>query len=99
MAMDRNSKSDWALFSCYFPTRPTSKKDEPNHKKPSKRIVAWHQKGLDELPLRAVPIIGMDLNDGLGLAKLLGKVWAQAEHVSDGPGASQQEHFAAVQLK
>ncbi len=99
MVRIRNKKNDWALFSCYYPTRPNTKGEETSYLQTPEGITSWSRKETDKLPARTTPIIGIDLHDGFGRIWIPGTGWTNMECDTYGPGAFESEHQAATIFK
>ena len=61
-------RSDFLLMSLYFPPRTNSgAKDAARYRTTVQEITRWATKIIDEAPHRTLPILGLDLNYGLGI--------------------------------
>ncbi len=69
-----------ALFSCYFSPRTTTKKEEATYKRTVRGLIEYLHAELERLPTRAVPLLGLGLNDGLGRIHMKGTGWVPSEH-------------------
>mmetsp|Transcript_20957 Transcript_20957/g.72326 ORF Transcript_20957/g.72326 Transcript_20957/m.72326 type:complete len:84 (+) Transcript_20957:172-423(+) len=74
------------VVSIDFPPKPSSTSRRSTYQ----YTVQWLNHELIRLPARPVPIIGMDLNDGLGMFRLPGLGWTLEGHPGVGPGAMEK---------
>ena len=65
----RSADSDLLIISAYFPTKPKNAKGKPAHLAVVRKVAGWIDKLLDSAGKSCTPIVGVDLNDGIGIEK------------------------------
>eukprot|EP00959_Pyramimonas_sp_CCMP1952_P182434 3814867-Pyramimonas_sp.AAC.1 len=60
------------------------------------KLTSWLAEQLCALPARSTPIVGMDLNDGLGLVHVAGRGWAYDEKYVVPSSTASQAHYAGI---
>eukprot|EP00974_Lingulodinium_polyedra_P119460 11171237-Lingulodinium_polyedra.AAC.1 len=99
MVRVKDRACEWALFSIYFPPKPCRGGLKVTYRNTVAALTGWLHSELERLPARVVPLIGTDLNDGLGMVKQLGVGWRQEDHTGFGRGAMERGDYAAMKFK
>ena len=69
---------DFAFIGAYYPPKPNKSKEVPRYLKACELITDWIADTIHSLPAGCTPFIAVDLNDGIGRAKI-GKSYAYTQ--------------------
>ena len=91
-----NRMADITFVALYYPPRPRELRAQAGYRQTCDLLTSWLASQLCALPQRTTPILGMDLNDGMGLIQHGRGEWRADGHDVIPPEFASKAHYAGI---